>query len=187
MAGHWNMFGKGTEGTPSQGDVVETLQTQPEGFSAWVTVAFAAEKAAESSDQAHCFSHGRWLGGRLIALLDEADQGLPLGFLKKNRTGHVGHLAPEPRQLGDAPSHYQVDSQAVLEPLGGAELALLDTETALERAVIDFDLPAQCVPVELLDRLFKLAHLQRGEQRPVNRFHPLRRRRLVRFYCPESH
>src|SRR5688572_629038 len=158
---------------PRYGNIIEALDSQPKRFGARLSIACAAEKAAEASYHADGFSERRWLIRRFWILSDKTIQGFPLGLFKENRARHIGSLASELGQMKDTPSHYHVDGQTGFDAIGAAQLALFDLTTAFQRAVIDFNAPAFGIPPKLLHSLIKVLDVQRREQHPLNRLCPL--------------
>src|SRR6266478_6918816 len=111
-------------------------------------------------------------------------QRLPFVFGEHRGAGQVGDFTPESRHVKDAPGDDHVDRQTVGEPGDCSKLPLLDEAPALERAVIDLDPPSTRVPVDLLHRLRERAHLQGGQQHPLQRLDSVRRMFLARQHGP---
>jgi hypothetical protein len=73
---------------------------------------------------------------------------------KKTAHGTSG-ISAQFGQMHDSPRHQQINAQAAFDPFGAAQLPLFDLAAALERAVIDFDLKAQAVPLHFFQRRFR--------------------------------
>ena len=90
---------------PDLFDVIQALQSEPEGFGARFAIAFASQKAAQAGHHPHRCVQVRRLGGRLGAFLDEHGQRFPFRLFKKHRAGQVGGFPPELGQMEDPPGH----------------------------------------------------------------------------------
>ena len=106
---------------------------------------------------------GGGAGGFLVV---NTDQHLALVLIEVYVGRQVRDVASELGHMVDAPGHDQVDGQAGLEPIGVAELSLLDAAAALQGAMEHFDAPAVGVPDHLLAGLLEAVDRERGEQHP---------------------
>src|SRR6266496_1853726 len=112
VAGHrgWTeMWNQWDQDGPYGREIVDTLQTEPEGLGPGFAVALAAEKPAETCHHADRFTEGGRLVRRQRVFGDVRVQRFPLGLLEKYRARNVGDFAAELGQVVDAPGHYHVD------------------------------------------------------------------------------
>jgi hypothetical protein len=73
---------------PYGSQVVETLQSNPEAFGAWFTIAFASKEISETGYHAGSIAK-RWRKIRRYRVLrDISCQSFPLSLLKENSTRH---------------------------------------------------------------------------------------------------
>ncbi len=115
-----------------------------------------AQESAQSRHEVDRLAKRRRSGRRGRRSGKEAEQGLPFGVLEVDRTRDVRNLSAELGEMENAPCDDQIDRDAHLKTMRRGELAILNSAAALERAVIDLDLPAQGVPGELLGSLLIL-------------------------------
>src|SRR5438445_3858845 len=172
VAGHrgWTgMWDQGDQDGPDGREVVDTLQTEPEGLGPGFAVALAPEKPAETRHHADRFPQGGRLGRWDGVFGDVRVQRFPLGLLEKDRAWNVGDFAAELGQVVDAPGHHHVDGQARFNAVGVAQLALFDPTAALEGAMIDLNAPPFGVPVQPFGGFREAGDRVRGQQHPAQR------------------
>ena len=102
------------------------------------------------------------MGSRLIY----TSQGLPLGFLKEDAAGYIRHFTAQLGQMQNPPGNHHIYGQTGFDAIGMPELPLFDLAAAFQGAVVDLDAPAQRIPLQSFQRLFKGGDLGGGQQHP---------------------
>src|SRR5438128_186648 len=140
-------------------EIVEALQASSDRCGAGLAIALAAEKTSQlSSHPRHLMHAGCSRRQRLIGVL-EGKQRLPLVLLKGN-------------------------GETVLPNRAVSELTALNTADALDRPMILLDAPAPLVPVDLLQSLLEIVHLNGGQQHPLHSIFFRRRIHLSDIHRP---
>src|SRR5438132_6852201 len=165
-------------------EIVEALQASSDRCGAGLAIALAAEKTSQlSSHPRHLMHAGCSRRQRLIGVL-EGKQRLPLVLLKGNGTRCLRSLARKLLDVLDSPRHHQVNGETVLPNRAVSELTALNTADALDRPMILLDAPAPLVPVDLLQSLLEIVHLNGGQQHPLHSIFFRRRIHLSDIHRP---
>jgi len=75
-------------------------------------------------------------------LINEADKGFPFCVVKVDRAGQIGGFTTESGEMMDTPRHDHIDCQAVFQTSGCSQLPVLNTASAFEHTVVNFDAPS---------------------------------------------
>ncbi len=176
-----------SEEFPHCGEWLEILQSEPERLGAGFAVALASQEAAQRRHHAHRFPQVWRLLGWPRILVDVGGQRFPFGFLEVGGARNIRDFPAQLGQMKNAPRHHQINCQAGFNALGRAELPLLDAAATFQRAMINFNPPAQGVPTQLFASGCKTVHRAGGRPPPPVAFLLLVLLVLILFFFSPHH
>ncbi len=129
---------------------MQSLDAEPQGLDAGLSVTLAGKEPAELRDQADDLTNGWWL-----PLVENIGVG-PFGFGKEQFRRPVRMDSAQGDQSCQMPRHHQIDRQGQFQFGHASQFQSLHPTTILEHMKRCFDLPAAAIPVDQLDRRFKI-------------------------------
>src|SRR6266853_1923110 len=106
------------ENFPGGADVVQPLQSKPDGLRAGLSVTLASQETAQASQHADGFPQTGWLRWGNWILANKADQGFPFDLFEINGAGYIRGFPPQFGQMKNSPGHDHVDRQAGFNAIG---------------------------------------------------------------------
>ena len=145
----------------------DTLQTEPDGFDARFSVAFACKEAAEHGDQSQDLVESWEVSGWFLLVKEVG--GMPFIFVEEQDGGQFGAGSAESHQHSNPPGDHEVQCDGTLQTSDGSQLQSLNAAAVLEDVEEDLDFPACAIPVNQFRHLFERLGGAIGQQAPLDR------------------